>query len=58
MKIEHKNELLEFACAVCDERRKEMHPESIGCAWRCLDGEYCDWIKRALKTMQHPEANA
>lgn len=49
MNIQPNNLLLEFACAVCDQRRKEEYPDSIGCPFRCIDGEYCPYIEQAIE---------
>ena len=50
MKNDPKNHLLEFACAVCRERTKRDYPNSIGCPFRCIDGEYCEEIEAALES--------
>lgn len=38
-------EKAEFACRVCFERAKRKNPHALGCAWRCIDNEYCDELK-------------
>ena len=49
MKVDNKNEMLEFACKVCLIKAKEKQPYMVTCAWRYFDNEYCPHIEQALK---------
>ena len=55
MKIDIKNEKAEFACRVCEARMKENNPYMIGCAWRCIDGEYCEELEKCILEEQSKE---
>jgi hypothetical protein len=50
MKIDINNEKAEFACKVCKERmRQRVVRPFIDCAWRGIDGEYCDELVKCLE---------
>lgn len=46
---EIKKEKAEFACRVCFEKMKRENPNARGCAWRCLNNEYCDELKKIIE---------
>ena len=55
MKVDIKNEKAEFACRVCQERAKRDYPNAIGCAFREIDGEYCEELEKIInKDVERP----
>ena len=49
MKIDRDNEMLEFACLVCNMKSRAKQPNVVDCAFRYFDYEYCPHIIEALK---------
>lgn len=57
MRVDITNKKLEFACAVCLAKKKQENPNMIDCAFRNLDGEYCnDLIKQYEIEKKHEAA--
>lgn len=52
-RVNHHNKVAEFACKVCHKKMKRRHPESITCAWRGIDDEYCPDLLKALEEFNH-----
>ena len=44
-----KKEKAEFACRVCLEKARINNPNAIDCAWRALDNEYCEELKKIIE---------
>jgi|GEM_PF-4880752 len=46
-------EIFDFAenviCKECRRIKKEKYPNSIGCAFKCIDNEYCDEVINLMK---------
>lgn len=40
---EFRNDLQDLICKYCMRFSKSKHPNSIGCAFRCIDNSYCDF---------------
>ena len=49
MKIDKDNEMLEFACKVCNIKSRAKNPNVVDCAFRYFDYEYCPYIVQALR---------
>lgn len=52
-RVNYHNKVAEFACKVCHKKMKRDHPESITCAFRGIDDEYCPDLLKALEEFNH-----